>query len=116
MYQAKPSVFQYTSREFNSSISESSSLQVSDSDLEAAIKLASIQTINTDGWIVFDTQINMFLNTKTEVSARREVVTSQFVFTDLCLHDECLLVSVCARIEVSTSEKGEEKKHNEINK
>lgn len=45
-----------------------------------------IQTVNTDWWIVFDTQINMFLNTKAEISASWEVVTSQFVFTDLYKH------------------------------
>lgn len=42
-----------------------------------------VQTINTDWWIVFDTQINMFLNTKAEISAGWEVVASQFVFADL---------------------------------
>lgn len=42
-----------------------------------------VQTVNTDWWIVFDTQIDMFLDTETKVTASGEVVTSQLVFTDL---------------------------------
>lgn len=42
-----------------------------------------IETVNTDGWIVFNTQINVFLDTETEVSVLGEVLSSQFVFTDL---------------------------------
>lgn len=42
-----------------------------------------VQTIDTDWWIVFDSQIDVFLDTETEVTAGWEVVASQFVFTDL---------------------------------
>ena len=42
-----------------------------------------VQTVDTDGWIVLDTQVNVFLDTESEVTAAGEVVASQFVFTDL---------------------------------
>lgn len=42
-----------------------------------------VKTIDTDGWIVFDSQIDVFLNTETEVSVLREVFASQLVFSDL---------------------------------
>lgn len=42
-----------------------------------------VQTVDTDGWIVLDAQVNVFLDTETEVTAGREVVASQLVFTDL---------------------------------
>lgn len=42
-----------------------------------------IQTIDTNRWIVFDSQVNVFLNTETKVSAGRKIVTSQFIFAHL---------------------------------
>ena len=42
-----------------------------------------IHTINTDGGVVFDTQIDVFLDTETEVAVLGEVFTTQLVFTDL---------------------------------
>lgn len=42
-----------------------------------------IKTVDTNGWIVFDTQVDVFLNAKTEVSCVREILFSQLVFFDL---------------------------------
>lgn len=42
-----------------------------------------IKTIDTNRWIVFDAQVNVFLDTETEVARFREIVASQFVFTNL---------------------------------
>ena len=44
-----------------------------------------IHTVDTDGGVVFDTQINVFLDTETEVAVLTEVFTTQLVFTDLKL-------------------------------
>ena len=37
----------------------------------------------TDAWIVFDAQIDMFLNTETEGTSLGEVALLEFVFLDL---------------------------------
>lgn len=50
-----------------------------------------VKTVDTDGWIVLDPQINVFLNTETEVSVLREVFASQFVFSDLEKERNCNL-------------------------
>ena len=42
-----------------------------------------VHTVDTNGWIVLDSQINVFLDTKSKVTIGRKVVSSQFVFTDL---------------------------------
>lgn len=42
-----------------------------------------VKTVDTDGWIVLDPQIDVFLDTETEVSVLREVFASQLVFSDL---------------------------------
>lgn len=42
-----------------------------------------VHTEDTDGWIVLDTQVDVFLNTETEVTGGREVSVSQLVFLDL---------------------------------
>ena len=40
-------------------------------------------TVNTDGRIVLDTKIDVFLDTETEVTSLREVASQKFVFLDL---------------------------------
>lgn len=42
-----------------------------------------VQTEDTNGRVILDTQINVLLNSKTEISVGREVVTTQLVLTDL---------------------------------
>jgi len=42
-----------------------------------------IQTIDTDGWIVLDAQINVLLNAKAKIASVGEVVATQFVFLHL---------------------------------
>jgi hypothetical protein len=40
-------------------------------------------TVDTDGRIVLDTKIDVFLDTETEVTSLREVASQEFVFLDL---------------------------------
>ena len=42
-----------------------------------------VHTVNTDGGIVLDSQIDMFLNTESKVSIGGKVISTQFVFTNL---------------------------------
>jgi len=42
-----------------------------------------IHTINTSRWIVFNTEINVFGNTKTEITSSREISADKFVFLNL---------------------------------
>lgn len=42
-----------------------------------------IQTKDTNGWVVFDAQVNVFLNTKAKIAVLGEVVTTQFILPDL---------------------------------
>lgn len=49
-----------------------------------------IETIDSDRWIVFDAQINVFLDTESEVAVLGEVLSSQLVFTDLKLKNKRL--------------------------
>lgn len=42
-----------------------------------------VETVNSDRRIVLDAQVDVFLNTETEVSILREVLSSQLVFSDL---------------------------------
>lgn len=42
-----------------------------------------VQTVDTNAWIVLDTQINVFLDTKTKVTGAREVLFAQLVLTYL---------------------------------
>merc|ERR1711946_87954 len=41
-----------------------------------------VQAINANGGVVFDTKINVFLNTETEVASVGEVIFPQLVFSD----------------------------------
>lgn len=42
-----------------------------------------VQPIDTDWWIIFNTQIDMLLNAKTEVPGCWEIIASQFILTYL---------------------------------
>lgn len=42
-----------------------------------------IETVNSDGRVVLDAQIDVFLNTEAEVAILREVLSSQLVLSDL---------------------------------
>lgn len=42
-----------------------------------------VKTINTYRRIVFDAQVDVFLDAETEISRFREIVASQFVFANL---------------------------------
>lgn len=42
-----------------------------------------IHTVNTDGRIILDTKIDMFLDTETEVTSLREVTVQEFVLLNL---------------------------------
>ena len=42
-----------------------------------------VHTVNTDGRIVLDTQVNVLLDTEPEISISREVVTAQLIFPHL---------------------------------
>ena len=42
-----------------------------------------VQTEDTDGGIILDTQINVFLDTEAKVAKAREVITTKLVFTNL---------------------------------
>ena len=42
-----------------------------------------VHTINTDGRVVLDTQVNVFLDTETKVAILGKVITTQLVFTNL---------------------------------
>ena len=42
-----------------------------------------VHTIDTDGGIVLDSQVDMLLDTEAEVTVQTEVFTAQLVFTDL---------------------------------
>ena len=42
-----------------------------------------VHTVNTDGGIVLDSQVDMLLDTEAEVTVQTEVFTAQLVFTDL---------------------------------
>ena len=41
-----------------------------------------VKTVNTDGWVVFDSKINVFLDTKAKVACVTEVFFPQFIFTN----------------------------------
>jgi hypothetical protein len=49
-------------------------------DSHAAVK---VHAVNTDRWVVFDTQIDVFADTKAEVASFRKVSLSQFVLLNL---------------------------------
>ena len=58
-----------------------------------------VQTIDTNGWIVLDTKINVFLDAKAKVASVTEVVLPQLVFPDFESSFEnllCLGSSYCA--------------------
>jgi hypothetical protein len=42
-----------------------------------------VHSVDTNGWIVLDTEINVFADTEAEVASLGEVALSQFVFLDL---------------------------------
>lgn len=42
-----------------------------------------IESVNADWRIVFDSQVDVFLDSETEVSILREILASQLVFSDL---------------------------------
>ena len=66
-------------------MSNAASFAFSVSDIHARTTKNNIEihTINTNGGIVLDTQVNVFLNTKAEIAVLAEVVATQFIFTDL---------------------------------
>lgn len=41
-----------------------------------------VHAVNTNGWIVFDTQVDMLADTEAEVACFREVSRTEFVFFD----------------------------------
>lgn len=49
-------------------------------DLHAAVK---VHAVDTDGWVVFDAQINVFADTEAKVARFRKVPPFQLVFLDL---------------------------------
>lgn len=62
-------------------------MQVHNFQTKASLTWASqnnieVQTVDTNGGVVLDTQINVLLNTKTKVSSVTEVVLPQLVFSD----------------------------------
>lgn len=71
-----PTAPNYCALNCRPSIDEESLTWTSQDDVE-------IQTIDTDRWVVFDAQIDVFLNTEAEVSVLWEIFTSQLVFSDL---------------------------------
>lgn len=58
-------------------------LPVPDVHAGASKNNVEVHTVDTDGGIVFDTQINVFLNTESKVAVFGEVLATQLVFTDL---------------------------------
>lgn len=42
-----------------------------------------VKTIDSDGGVVLDTQVNVFLDSKAKVARVRKVLTTKFVFPDL---------------------------------
>ena len=42
-----------------------------------------VHTINSNGWIILDSQINMFLDTKPKVTVGRKIIPAQFILTNL---------------------------------
>ena len=42
-----------------------------------------VHTIDTNAWVILDAKINVLLDTETEVSIFREVLSSQLVLLDL---------------------------------
>ena len=61
----------------------SSSLSSGDSGTSSVHDNVEVHTVDTDTWVVLDTQVNVFVNTETEVTSGREVLGSQLVFLDL---------------------------------
>ena len=66
--------------------SNGSDLSASVSDVHAspAQDDVEVHTVDADGGIVLDAQVNVFLDAETEVAVVREILATQFVFTDLC--------------------------------
>ena len=58
-------------------------LLVSNVHARSAENNVEIHTVNTNGRIILDTQINVFLDTEPEVTVLGKVVTAQLVFFDL---------------------------------
>jgi hypothetical protein len=54
-----------------------------DSETRTAQDNEEVHTINTDSGVVLETQVNVFLNTETEVTGLREVTILEFHFVDL---------------------------------
>ena len=65
--------------------SDSSDLSASVSHIHArpAQDDVEVHTVDTDGGIVLDAQVDVFLDAEAEVAVVREVLTTQFVFADL---------------------------------
>lgn len=63
--------------------SGSTSLSSGDSETGSTHDNVEVHTVNTDTWVVLDTQVNVFLDTETEVTGFREVSLLQLVFLDL---------------------------------
>ena len=58
-----------------------------------------VKTIDTDARVILDTQINVFLDTKTKVPSAGEVFLPQFIFSDLEKEEKTVsaLSAVCSR-------------------
>ena len=65
--------------------SNTSSLATSVTNVHAgpAHDHVEVHTIDTDAWVILDAKINVLLDTETEVSIFREVLSSQLVLLDL---------------------------------
>lgn len=42
-----------------------------------------VQTKDANGWVIFDAQVNVFLNTKAKIAILGEVVATQFILPNL---------------------------------
>jgi len=55
-----------------------------------------VKTIDTDARVILDTQINVFLDTKTKVPSAGEVFLPQFIFSDLEKEEKNCKCSQCS--------------------
>lgn len=57
----------------------SASLSLSNSGTGSTHDNVEVHTVNTNGWVVLYTQIDVLLNTETEVTSLRKVLLSQLI-------------------------------------
>lgn len=62
--------------------STSASLSSSNSSTVSAHDNVEVHTVNTDTWVVLDTQVDVLVNTETEVTSGREVSSLQLELLD----------------------------------